>query len=134
MLHVWNLLTISLLLVSCVGCSSKSPGPTLADVKGSVNLDGQPLPSGEVMFVVPGEHTAVLPVTGGEFTGQAAVGANRVEVYSYQMGGAVVDMNGEKFGGEQENIIPAKFNVNSTLTAQVESQGGGEFKFDVTSK
>jgi hypothetical protein len=133
-IRVSNVFVFSFMLVLCIGCSSNSKAPTMANVEGTVTLDGQPMSSGEVMFVVPGKHTAVLPVAGGAFSGQAVLGSNRVEVYSYRTGGEVVDMGGEKFGGELENIIPAKFNVNSTLTAQVEAQGGSDFQFEVSSK
>jgi len=116
------------------GCGSNANAPVLSQVKGSVTLDGQPMPDGEVMFVVVGKHTAVMPVTNGTFTGQAAAGTNRVEVYSYKAGGDVVEMGGEKFGGEKENFIPAKYNANTTLSAEVTEDGGGDFVFPVTSK
>jgi hypothetical protein len=126
---------VGVLLLCCVvGCTPKRQGPPLADVKGTVTLDGQPMADGEVMFVVMGTHTAILPVTNGTFAGKAAVGTNRVEVYSYRMGGDVVEMGGQKFGGEKENVIPAQFNSMTTLGAQVDAGGANDFKFEVTSK
>ncbi len=90
--------------------------------------------SGELTFLVPGNMPSSLTVVNGAFSGEAAVGENRVEVYSYRLGGDVVKMGGESFGGEKENFIPAKFNTQSTLKAQVADAGANDLKFEVTSK
>jgi hypothetical protein len=122
------------LLCFVLGCAPKVKAPDLAKIKGTVTLDGQPMASGEITFVVLGKHTALLPVTGGTFSGEVSVGANRVEVYSYKEGGEVVEMGGQKYGGGRVNVIPAKFNADSTLKAEVAPQGANEFKFEVTSQ
>ena len=116
------------------GCGSAPTGPKLAPVKGNVTLDGKPLESGELTFLVPGNMPSSLTIVNGVFSGEAAVGENRVEVYSYRLGGQVVKMGDENFGGEKENFIPAKFNTMSTLKAQVADAGVKDLKFEVKSK
>lgn len=135
MVRIQFLSLLALISLSAIGCGpSAPPVPKQGDVKGTVTLDSKPMESGEVSFVIVGQQPSLLPVTNGAFSGKAAIGANRVEVYSYRTGGAAVEMGGQKFGGDKENFIPAKFNVESTLKADVAQSGANDFKFDVTSK
>jgi hypothetical protein len=50
-----------------------------------------------------------LTVANGD-SGNAAIGENRVEDYSYQPGGEVVEMGGQKFSGERKTL----YQPNST--------------------
>lgn len=135
MVRIQFLSLVALMSLSAIGCGpSAPPAPKQGDVKGTVTLDSKPMESGEVSFVIVGQPPSVLPVTNGAFSGKASIGANRVEVYSYRAGGAAVEMGGQKFGGDKENFIPAKFNADSTLKADVAQSGANDFKFDVTSK
>jgi hypothetical protein len=102
-------------------------------VKGTVNLDGKAMPDGEIAFFLPGEVPTSMPIQNGTFSGQAGIGKNRVEVRAYKAG-TPVKMGGQDFGGEKENYIPAQFNTNSTMEADVTSGGANDFKFDVTSQ
>ena len=122
------------ILLGVSGCGSATANVELADVAGTVELDGKPLESGEVVFVLLGEHSALIPIKKGTFSGEAGVGENRVEIYSYRSGGEVVEMGGEKFGGEEVNFIPPKYNASSSLTATVTAEGNQGFAFEVTSK
>lgn len=123
------------LIVSAAGCGGASgpPGPKLAAGKGTVTLDGKPMPSGEVLFISAGQATAAQ-VKDGQFSGQFAIGENQVQIFSYREGGQVVEMGGEKFGGGKENFIPAKYNVESKLMANVQASGANDYKFEVTSE
>jgi len=119
-------------LVVLAGCNSEPKGPKLTPVKGTVTLDGQPMASGEVIFV-SGGSASTAQVTNGAFTGEAPLGDNVVQIFSYREGAAAVEMGGEKFGGGKENFIPPQFNANSTMKANVEAGKANEFKFEVTS-
>jgi hypothetical protein len=127
------LLLISATVVIVSGCTKRHKPPTQVDVKGTVNLDGKPMPDGEISFFVLGEVPTSMPIQSGAFSGKAAVGSNRVEVRAYKAG-TPVDMGGQKFGGEKENYIPAEYNTASKMTADVASGGANDFKFDVKSK
>lgn len=115
------------------GCSSSTNAPKVAPVSGAVTLDGKPLPSGEIIFTAEGYGT-IVPIIDGAYKGEASIGLNRVQIFSYREGGKAVMMGGEKFGGEKENFIPARFNADSKLTADVKEGGPNENKFEVLSK
>lgn len=120
-------------LLWLAGCTPTAKGPTLVPVKGTVNLDGKPLAEGEVMFSLPGEVPATIPVVSGAYSGQAGAGKNRVEVRAYRPGKPLV-MGDKTFPVAKENYLPAKYNTQSTFTADVTAGGANDFKFDVTSK
>lgn len=123
------LLLFSLFLLGCGKAKPKA-----IEVKGSVTLDGKAMADGEVSFVPPGGGIpSVLSVKGGSFSGKATEGKNRVEIRAYK-DGAPVMMGTEKFGGGKENYIPAQFNLESKMTADVTASGPNDFSFAVTSK
>lgn len=119
--------------LAVVGCVGKG-GPPSSPVKGTVHLDGKPLPDGEIAFFTPGEIPSTLEVKNGAFAGKANDGKSRVEVYQYRIGAAPM-MAGAKVGdASRENTLPARYNAESTLTAEVVPGKDNEFKFDLTSK
>jgi hypothetical protein len=121
-----------LALVSNLGCSSKPTGARGTNVKGTVTLDGNSVPTGEIHFGVPGFPPKVLEIKNGAFSGEAPVGDNKVEVFIYVEGPPV-----EKYGGARSkmNSTPDKYwGANTTLAATVAAGGPNEFKFDLTSK
>jgi len=119
-------------LLYFVGCSSEAKGPKLTEVKGTVTLDEKPMASGDIMFVL-GDHVSMLPVKDGAFSGQAGVGDSKIQIFSYRTESTVVEMAGEKVDLGKQNIVPDRFNVTTTLKANVAPSGPNEFKFDVTS-
>jgi len=123
-----------LALVWGFGCGpAAKPGlAPAAPVKGTVNQDGKPLPTGEIHFLLEGFPPGVLPIKDGTFSGDAPIGKDKVEVYVY-VDGPVSD----KYRGEasKKNIVPSKYwGPNTTLEANVEAGGANDFKFDITSK
>ena len=123
---------VALVLIGSVGCTPTAKPPTMTAVKGTVNLDGKPMPDGEISFALPGQVPTTMPVQNGAYSGQAGVGKNRVEIRAYRAG-TPVKMGDQTFGGDKENYLPAKYNSASTFTAEVASGGANDFKFDVTS-
>jgi hypothetical protein len=114
------------------GCSSGPKAPPLAPVKGTVNLDNKPMDAGDITFSIPGEVPSTLQVNAGAFAGNASIGKAKVEIRSYRPG-----KKNEMYPDQEpspENFIPAKWNSESQLTADVTKDGPNEFKFDVTSK
>lgn len=125
---------LCLLAIFTMGCGSSTPTLKTRTVKGQVKLDGAPMAAGEIMFAIPNQVPQTIQVKDGAYSGPAHEGKARVEIRSYKaaepvtMGGQVVN------AGSKENFLPAQFNTNSTLTADVTATGANEFTFEVTSK
>lgn len=126
-------------LLICVlgvsGCSKESgpKTPDLADVAGTVSLDGKPMdePEGTISFAAPGQPPAVLPIKGGKFEGKTRIGESRVEIRAMRDGEPVM-MDGKPVPGSGKvNYIAPKYNDQSTLTTNVTAKGAKDLKFEV---
>jgi hypothetical protein len=119
-------------LLVFAGCTDKSPGlAATAKVAGSVTLDGKPMEGGEVRFVIPGQPPQSIPVQGGNFSGEAYVGSNRVEVL-WEKDGPPHPM--DPMQRLKVNTVDAKFSgPESSLKAEVSAGGASDLKFEVTS-
>lgn len=129
------LLTIGL-IVGLTGCGQDT-GPALGDVTGTVTLDGKPLPEASVTFY-PADDGRPSQGTTDEtgkytlmFTGTkegAMVGQHSVQV-------EVGVPTGESDTPPVSRVpqLPAKYNKNTELTAEVE-RGSNTVDFDLTSK
>jgi hypothetical protein len=133
-------LLIILCLAVCPGCGGDANGPQatpLADVAGTVDLDGKPMdePEGEVTFTVAGQPAVALPIKGGKFEGKAPVGEVHVEVSAFRLGKPII-MDGKPFGDPiKENYIADQFSgPQSTLKATIPTGGVKDLKFSVQSK
>ncbi len=120
-----------LVLAALIGCGTSNSKPKSVPVSGTVTIDGKPLPEGTVYFktIQTGAFDS-LPVKDGKFEGGADVGERRVEVNSYR----IKIVKGEMGGEVKENVLPARYNTNSTLSATVTAVGPNTFTFDVKSK
>jgi hypothetical protein len=130
-----NAFVVSCAVTICItlGCgpAEVKPPPT-GPVKGTVTLNGEPMAAGELIFSIPGEPVQQIPVTNGAFSGQAPVGKNKVEVYSYQESAPTSGLSTDTV--KKTNIVSDQFNVRSALSENVTAAGPNEFKFAVTSK
>jgi hypothetical protein len=114
------------------GCAKENT-PKRYPVSGTVTLDKKPLDKGVIFFrVVATGELDTMPVEKGAFSGRTGEGERRVEVVS-EVSRGEKDFGGMK-GEFHENIIPAKYNVDSTLKATVTAAGPNTFAFDLTSK
>jgi hypothetical protein len=112
---------------SIVGCSDK-PVPVYP-VHGTVSIDGKPLADGQVCFrTVDTGALEQFEVKNGAFTGRAQAGERRVEIFAFKV--RTGNFSGMK-GEVQENLIPARYNTNSKLQANVTAEGPNEFAFDL---
>lgn len=127
------------------GCGESANKHGRIPFSGTVTLDGQPLAGGYLIF----EPKAGQPtqsggmIKDGKFEvsekGGAAPGLYSVAIFSgsdplpnkYSPGTPEYEAAAMRAPGEQ---IPPKFNVNTTLTAEVKSGEENVFKFDVTRK
>jgi hypothetical protein len=112
-------------LTGCGGGDGPRP------VSGTVTLDGQPLPSGEILFEY--EDTSKSADGGqikdGSFTFSAKPGKAKVTITAMREipGKTVVGAMGEALPST-EQYLPAKYNTATELTAEVKA-GSNRFEF-----
>jgi hypothetical protein len=129
-------------LFSCGGCGSS--GPELKPVSGKVTLDGAPVPEGTIVFL-PTEQTSG-PTTGASITQGlyeipeekgAIAGAYRVQITSVQKTGKKIPAGTPAPPGtmvdELRQVIPAKYNSSSELSAKVIVGDNSKVNFDLQS-
>ncbi|MCC9604752.1 carboxypeptidase-like regulatory domain-containing protein [Blastopirellula sp. JC732] len=122
-------------LVGLTACFPSS-GPALGNVTGTVTLDGKPLPNAMISFYPTSGLRSAHGTTDGEgkyllrFTGMkdgALVGEHRVKIeVGVQTGEAPAAPAGKL------PKLPAKYNAESELTAEVE-RGSNTIDFDLKS-
>ena len=109
-----------LIAVACAdGCGKQANKGT---VSGSVTLDGQPLPTGIIRFVPAdgGTSTADGQIKDGRFSVSAPPGEKRVSISAQKViGKKASQMPGSPMLDVTEEIVPARFNVQTTLTYTV---------------
>jgi hypothetical protein len=127
------------------GCSS-GDGLPREPISGLVTLDGQPLAQGAIQFSPTREETAGTAVSGGAVIeggrfwigrehglvpGSYKVGVNAAAEPSAQTGPA--GPGGTPLARPKERI-PARYNGQTILTAEVKKGGTNQFRFDLQSK
>lgn len=121
-------------LIACHGCGGQAAKtPPLAQVTGTVTLDGRPLAEARVDFEPKASAATAHGLTdaSGKYTlyytqgvKGAAIGPHVVRIEASPMPDA---------SGKMPAQVPAKYNMNSTLTAEVKA-GDNTFDFPLTSK
>jgi len=129
----------TLLAVLMVGCS-RDEGPAVAEVSGTITLDGQPLPGVNIQFVPEGPGGS--PSFGGTnqnghyrllFTQHktgAMLGQHRVEITARE---TPRDENGKLLMSVAPVKIPRKYFQPGALTAEVRA-GSNVISFDLHTK
>ncbi|WP_425618835.1 hypothetical protein NA78x_002551 [Anatilimnocola sp. NA78] len=128
--------TLLLMLAGFAGCGPAATKlPPLAPVKGTVKLDGKPMATGEIVFVLPGMPDQLIPVNAGEYSGNAMIGANSVRIFSYFE--SPPDSGLESDTVKKTNIVANRFSYKSTLTADVKPakpEAPNEFSFEAMTR
>lgn len=145
----WNVTKQCFLLsyLCCLGItlSGCSQDDGRLSLHGTVTFDGTPLPTGNIKFLpqsgTPGP-TAGGPIEDGSFSiaadGGTMPGSFRIEITATRKtGNKVYDSTAEMMDpsvkdgmvDEIEQYIPARYNQNSNLTADVHSDGDNHFEF-----
>lgn len=124
-----------------IGCGG-TEGPEVADVSGYVTMDGEPLAGAQIQFVPQNVEE------GRPSWGRTDEEGYYVLDYSSAKSGAVVgehivrintggDTEEDEYGnvtsGPRRETVPAKYNVNSTLTRTVD-RGTNEINFELDSE
>jgi len=127
----------AVLLISVLGCG-KGSAPT---VHGKVTLDGENVSSGSIMFFPKGSSggtKAAAAVENGVYTipttDKMQPGTYRVEIsWQKPTGKKIASADPGITTEERREAVPAKYNTDSTLTAEIGS-GETEKDFALTSK
>jgi hypothetical protein len=116
--------------LALIGGCNKSDRPPLANVHGHVTFDGKPIAGATVIFA---------PAAGGRQS-RGVTNDQGEYVLTYirsDMGGAVgknsVSISKQKTHDPMSEILPRKYNHDTTLTAEVKS-GANEIDFPLSSK
>lgn len=120
--------------LALIGCGS---GDRPVAVSGSVLLDDQPLSSGKISFITPGQVPEQIDIRDGKFTGKAKLGKRRVEIAAYrpyQIPPEVPASMRPLMKGGEENYLPDIYHTRSTLDAEVTSSGPNEFSYKLVSQ
>jgi len=121
-------LILSLIGASCSHETRRYP------VSGRVTIDGQPISSGDILFVpVAGDRGPDAgTIKDGKYDFLATEGKKRVEISASKIrrGGA------RGAGGEPvpEEYIPARYNTESKLSAEVQARQTNRLDFSLESK
>jgi hypothetical protein len=135
-----------LLCAAATLCGCSSADRALAPVSGKVTLDGKPLSGGGVSFqpIAPpgttsaGRGSVAFCDDDGNFTLNtidgnpgAIVGSHRVRIYGPRNKIASAD---DTSSGATTEIVPAKYNFQTTLTFDVPPDGSDDANFELTSE
>jgi hypothetical protein len=119
---------LACLLVLLVGCGPS--GPKTYPISGTVSWNGQPVPKGHIVFA--SADGSMAPDAGaildGRFAFRAKAGHKRVEVYADRESGPPDPV---MHIAPRESYIPAEYNAQTTLTAEVVAGADNEFNFDL---
>lgn len=144
---VYSLLPAAVVGLMVIGCSGEvGDDKPREPVSGTVTLDGQPLPEGIILFAPsggPGE--AVASATGKIENGQFSIpraqgpvpGKYKVSIsHTDQPEGRIkieLKKPGKKTASTKE-LIPAEYNSQTKLTAEIPKGGRSDLKYELKSK
>lgn len=122
-------------LLPLAGCGGADSGPVLYVLKGSVQFEGAPIESGEVILV-PADGSgspAGATIANGAFELKAPAGLKTVRITAMRdvPGKFREDNPGEKVA-VREQYIPKKYNDESTLTMTVEAKSPNEVDWQLS--
>jgi hypothetical protein len=131
-------LALVLLAVISIGCGQSSDLDKVV-VRGTVTLDGQPIPNGELRFIPTNGTKGSIsggPIKDGAYVAQGRggvpVGEHRVEIKAYRSStkpGQPVSPE----GGPAEQYLDKRYNEQTTLTAKIDASTETR-DFQLTSK
>jgi hypothetical protein len=121
-----------IVLLLALGCGK---GYKLAPVSGRVTLDQHPLANAEVRFVpTAGQDLPYSIDVTDEGTPGAVVGPHHVTISMNQARAKIVPRAGTRGAPKLGELLPSKYNRNSTLSCDVPPEGKNYANFDLTSK
>jgi hypothetical protein len=134
-MRVLSLCTLFLGLIVLAGCGKA--GPAKGKVTGSITVDNQPVTDGDVVFesLSGGGVPESIKIVGGAYEGFVTAGKHKVKIFGYKnMDVMPGNTPGADAGGNRTNIVPAKYNQESTEVREVTTAGPNKFDFSLSSK
>ncbi|RCS54283.1 hypothetical protein DTL42_03825 [Bremerella cremea] len=114
----FNVSLVGLLLcLSFGGCGSNSGD--MVGVAGQITFDGKPVEKGEIRFTVDGHATEASRIEMGKYEVNVPKGKSDIQIFAYRQakGKEMAVTSSEPIN---VNYIPAKYNTESTLNAELE--------------
>jgi len=127
---------IFLLPFGLAGCGSGETGPELYTVKGTVTFDGSPVDEGRIQFRhTEGDQKAYsADIKAGSYSIQTEAGNASIEITASRPTGEFDTSNPDDppqpIG---EMYIPAQYNSETTLTADIKPSADNSIPFDLKS-
>ena len=117
-----------LLTITMAGC--RHSGTTTFPVSGTVTYNGKPLPEVSIVLMPESGPNAAdaCAIHDGRFAFSARAGKKKVEIRATREVGPVIRSMGAR---EKQSYIPAVYNSQTTLTADVVPDGSNHFAFDL---
>jgi hypothetical protein len=116
------------------GCAGES-GPQMYPVQGTVSFDGTPVENGRILFRrVDGDQRGFSgEITNGRYELNAEPGSMTVEITASRIIPGEFDTSNDEPEPKGEMYIPAKYNAETELTAEVKASGDNNIPFDLKS-
>lgn len=110
------------------GCGSGEPNTYR--VIGTASWENAPIPEGDIIFspVDGASAPQAGKIAAGRYEVRATPGKKRVEIYATREGRQADPVMNAK---PREQYIPAKFNAQSTLSADIQAADSNEFDFNL---
>jgi hypothetical protein len=117
-----------LLLTAEAGC--RHSGATTFPISGAVTYNGKPLPDGSIVLMPESGPNAADAgaIHDGRFTFSAHAGKKKVEIRATREVGPVIRSMGAR---DKQSYIPAQYNSQTALKAEVVPDGSNHFVFDL---
>ncbi len=126
---------VVVLIGAMAGCSADTKH---GSVSGTVTLDGQPLASGNIRFVPADGQTATADafIADGKYTARVPVGNKRVSISASKVVGKrkAYETPDSPTIDIVEELLPARYNVQSELTLDVKAGEQEPPAFELKSK
>ena len=127
-----------LVMLAGLGCAKQGElEPPRFPVSGTVRLNGQHLPEGEISFRTPSLGLIErIPIKNGMFAGAAVAGERRIEFSFIRE----VKHSGPKMPGIEApeslrvETLPSALNTESSFSALVTPEGPNEFTFELSTQ
>lgn len=126
--------TIIVPLFVSVGCAPS--GPKTIQVSGDVTFDGTPIAQGDIVFSAAdgAQGGCAGKIVNGKYTIDSTLGSKKVEIRAMrEVPGKMDESNPGESVPMQEMYIPAKYNTDTQLTAEVSESGETTFDFELES-
>lgn len=116
-----------------LGCSPSPPtvGPKKHSIEGIIRFNAEPLSSGQIVFIdvegdPPRQYGAAI--VAGAYKTEVTPGSKRVEITAREQS----DSSSGDPGANLTQIIPERYNTQSTLTAEVAEGENKNIDFELT--